>query len=176
MLGFVAAIASAVPNNMPAVAIPGVAAVVLAIVSIPAFWLARRRARAAEDALARSSACGIAHRRQENIRWLSFLAQQRTRSSGMSLEDALVQAAVAMQLSGAPFSSHRCDDLGALFPDADPTRVDRALSMLDEAERALTGSPLTTPEQNLALLADRCPGLSRASYERLLELEYFNRR
>ena len=176
MLGFVAAIANAVSNNFPAVVFLGIAATVLAVVSLPAFWLARRRAKADEGALARASARAAEHREQEDIRWQTFLAEQRMRTSTVPLEDALVQAAIAMQFPGHRFSLHRREDLGALFPGADPARVDQAFSMMDAAERALAGQPLTTLEQNLALLTKQCSGLSRATHERLLELKYFNRR
>lgn len=176
ILGSVAAFAFFVLHDFYAAAIPGVFALVFALLTLPALWLARRQAKATEVARAGAIERGIERRRQEEVRWMSFLAEQRAKAVGMAIEDALVQAAVAMQLPGCHFSFHRYRDLGALFPQADSAQVDRALGLFDAAERALSTMKLTTMKQNVAMLSDRCPGLSQATYERLLHLEYFNRR
>ena len=177
ILGSVAAFAFFILNDFYAAAIPGLSAIVLALLTPAALWSARRQARAKMVARARAKERGIERRRQEDVRWTSFLAEQRAKAVGLSIEDALVQAAVAMQLPGCHFSFHRYRDLRALFPHADPEHVDRALALVDDAERILSNLPLTKKvEQDVALLSGRCPGLSQATYERLLHLEYFNRR
>jgi hypothetical protein len=176
ILGWVAAFAFFILNDFYAAAIPGVVAVAFGLLTPLALWLARRQAKAAEDARARATERSIVRRRQEDVRWAFFLAERRAQTAGMPIEDALVQAAVKMQLPGGHFSFHRYRDLDALFPHADSAQVDRALRLFEAAERTLSSMKLTTTEQNVALLSDRCPGLSLATYERLLHLEYFNRR
>ena len=176
ILGSVAAFAFFVLKDFYAAAIPSAFAMVFALLTPAALWLARRQAGATEVARAGAIKRGIERRRQEDVRWASFLAEQRAQTAGMLIEDALVQAAVTMHLPGGRFSFHGYRDLGALFPHADWTQVDRALGLFEAAERTLSTMTLTTVEENVALLSDRCRGLSQATYERLLHLEYFNRR
>lgn len=176
ILGSVAAFAFFILNDFYAAAIPGGVALAFGLLTPLALWLACRQAKAVEDVRGRATERGIERRRQEDVRWKSFLAEQRARAAGMPIEDALVQAAVTMQLPGDHFPYHCYRDLGALFPHADSAQVDRALGLFDAAELILSTMKLTTTHQNVALLSDRCPGLSVATYERLLQLEYFNRR
>lgn len=173
ILWSVAAFAYFILDDFYAAAIPGVVAVASGLLTPLALWLARQQTRAAEyDARERDTV----RRGQEDIRWEAFLAKRRSQTAGMPIEDALVQAAVKMQFPGAHFSFRGYRDLDALFPHADPAQVDRAFRLFEAAERTLSSMKLTTTEENVALLADRCPGLSLATYERLLQLEYFNRR
>ena len=176
ILGSVAAFAFFILNDFYAAAIPGVVAVAFGLLTPLAFWLARRHAQAAEDARACAAEFGIERRRQEDARWASFLAERRAEAAEMPIEDAIVLAAVKMQLPGGHFSFRRYRDLDALFPHADSARVDRALGLFEATERTLSSMKLTTTEQDVALLTERCPGLSLATYEQLLALEYFNRR
>ena len=173
ILWSVAAFAYFILDDFYAAAIPGVVAVAFGLLTPLALWLARRQTRAAEyDARERDTV----RRGQEDIRWEAFLAERRSQTAGMPIEDALVQAAVKMQFPGGHFSFRGYRDLDALFLHADPAQVDRAFRLFEAAERTLSSMKLTTTEENVALLADRCPGLSLATYERLLQLEYFNRR
>jgi hypothetical protein len=176
ILGSVAAFAYFILDDSRAAAIPGAVAVAFGLLTPFALWLARRRAKSAEAACARATEHGIERRLQEDAHWASFLAEQHARAVGMPIEDALVQAAIKMQLPGGHFSFRNYRDLAALFPNADSAQIERALGLFEAAERTLSTMKLMKTEQDVALLSDRCPGLSPATYERLVQLEYSNRR